>query len=83
MLTTGDTLTVTVSRQAGADSSGSGSLVIDPVVSEWMVASGGNAVAPLDRASPQLALQSLIDDGLREVSRRAPGPACGLTARPG
>ncbi len=82
VLTTGKTLTVTVSQQDGADSvGGGGSLVIDAVMSKWAVASGGNAVAPLDGASPHLALRSLIDDGLREVNRRAPRPARCWTRR--
>lgn len=84
LLTTGETLTVTLCRQTGADSpGGGGSHVIDPIVPEWAVASGGNAAAPLDGARPLLALRSLIDDSLRKVSRRGHRPACGLTGRPG
>jgi len=84
LLTTGETPTVTVSRQAGPDASGgAGSLIIDPIVSEWAVARGGNSVAPPDGVRPHRALQSPIDDGRRVVSRRAPRPARGLTGRSG
>ena len=84
LLTTGETPTVTVSRQAGPDSSGgAGSLIIDPIVSEWAVARGGNAVAPLDGVRSHRALQSPIDDGRRVVNRRARRPARGLTGRSG
>jgi len=78
LLTTGETPTVTVSRQAGPNSSGgAGSLIIDPIVSEWAVVRGGNSVARLDGVRPHRALQSPIDDGRRVVPR----PARVLTGR--
>jgi hypothetical protein len=76
LLPTGETLTAAVGRRGGADFSGEGgSPVIDPIVSEWVIANGRDTVVPLAVAGPHLALQSLIDDGLCEVSRRAPRPA--------